>query len=187
MRYDEALAATVDPVILAADDSRYLWASEAKVQCGIALGYMKSSTRDDPTIRKCGDAYARFKRPPAPPPPPPSADICANRLAGTVFFDFDSEVLPADAPHSVESMAYKATYCKWRNISVAGHTDRSGSDAYNDALSRRRAEAVAALLESYGISRGAMAITAHGEGEPRVPTADGVREPQNRRVEVQAN
>ena len=67
---------------------------------------------------------------------------------------------------------------------VVGHTDLSGSDAYNDDLSIRRAEAVADLMVGLGINRGQMTISAEGEGNPRVPTQDGVREPQNRRVEI---
>jgi outer membrane protein OmpA-like peptidoglycan-associated protein len=69
-------------------------------------------------------------------------------------------------------------------IEVSGHADRSGSDAYNQALSMRRAEAVAAELTRRGVPRTEMVIQAFGESRPLVPTADGVREPQNRRVEI---
>ncbi|HEY8611038.1 MAG TPA: OmpA family protein, partial [Roseomonas sp.] len=69
-------------------------------------------------------------------------------------------------------------------IEVAGHADRSGTPQYNQRLSQRRAEAVAAELARRGISRPQMSIQACGESRPLVPTADGVREPQNRRVEI---
>jgi outer membrane protein OmpA-like peptidoglycan-associated protein len=69
-------------------------------------------------------------------------------------------------------------------IEVAGHADRSGSPQYNMGLSRRRADNVAAELVRQGISRNEIAVTAFGETRPLVPTADGVREPQNRRVEI---
>ena len=189
-RYDAALAATVDPVIVAANDTRYLWASEAKVQCAIAIGYMKSSTKDEASVRKCGDAYARFMRSPAPPSAPlpsPANPMCDSKIAGIVFFDFDSSTPPAEAGQTIDIAAKNAAECGWRSLSVAGHTDRSGSDAYNDALSLRRAEAVASLMQSRGVSRDVLVVSAHGEGEPRVPTADGVREPQNRRVEITVN
>lgn len=67
---------------------------------------------------------------------------------------------------------------------LAGHADRSGSDQYNLALSERRAEAVARELRQLGIPADALTLEWFGESQPRVPTEDGVREPQNRRVEI---
>ena len=72
-------------------------------------------------------------------------------------------------------------------IEVAGHADRSGSPQYNQRLSQRRADNVAAELVRQGVSRGDIAVSAYGETRPLVPTADGVREPQNRRVEIVMN
>jgi outer membrane protein OmpA-like peptidoglycan-associated protein len=69
-------------------------------------------------------------------------------------------------------------------VLVEGHADRSGPESYNLALSQRRAEAVAAALRARGVPGDAMSLQAFGETRPRVPTADGVREPQNRRVEI---
>ena len=54
--YDAALVMTLDQAIVRANDPRYTWASEAKVQCGIALGYLKSNTRDETSIGKCRTA-----------------------------------------------------------------------------------------------------------------------------------
>lgn len=105
----------------------------------------------------------------------------------TFFFDFDSSVPPADASTSISFVAENRVRCNWTSFTVTGHADRSGSDAYNDALSMRRAEAIAALMEQAGIPAGSMSLVAKGEREPRVETADGVREPQNRRVEVNIN
>ena len=68
---------------------------------------------------------------------------------------------------------------------IAGHADRSGPEAYNQALSERRADNVAQALGQRGIpDQQRCAVEAYGESQPRVPTADGVREPQNRRVEI---
>ena len=69
-------------------------------------------------------------------------------------------------------------------IVVTGHTDTVGSDAYNMRLSRRRAESVAARLEKDGIASSEIEIVAKGKRDLLVPTADGVREPQNRRVQI---
>ncbi len=189
-RYDAGLEATLDPAIYAANDPRYIWASETKVQCAIAIGFMKSSTRDPVSIGKCQDAYLRMQEPPAPPPPPPPPPapeqpaFCSEKLAGIVFFEFDSAVPPQSATQTVDAIASNYRTCGWQTLTVTGHADRSGSDTYNEALSVRRADSVASLLSARGVVSGNMAVEAKGETEPRVPTADGERNPQNRRVEI---
>ncbi len=67
---------------------------------------------------------------------------------------------------------------------MSGHTDTGGSVAYNMRLSRRRAESVAAELEKKGIPSSEIEIVAKGKRDLLVPTADGVKEPQNRRVQI---
>lgn len=190
-RYDASLAATLDQATVAANDPRFIWASEAKVQCGIAIGFRKSSTRDETSIRKCGDAYARFMGAPRGPAPVPTSavpdEICNQKLAGIVFFEFDSSIPPAEAGQTIDFVANNAAPCNWTSFSVAGHADRSGSDSYNAALSVRRADAVAALMRSRGIDPAAIAVSSFGESQPRVPTPDGERNPQNRRVEITVN
>ena len=69
-------------------------------------------------------------------------------------------------------------------IQVTGYADRSGSPGYNQRLSERRANNVANALTQAGVPRQQMAVSGRGENDNRVPTADGVREPQNRRVEI---
>ena len=69
-------------------------------------------------------------------------------------------------------------------IRVVGHADRAGSIAYNKALSVRRAKSVEKALIAEGIDAAAIAISGRGESEPMVPTADGAREAQNRRVHI---
>ncbi|MEM9085896.1 MAG: OmpA family protein [Pseudomonadota bacterium] len=191
VRYDAALAATNDSAVVAANDTRYMWASEAKVQCAIALGYLKSNTRDETSIEKCDYAYGMMNiiaqppaPPPPPPPPPPPAQVCEAPQPGLVFFEFDSDVPAEDAAEIIQFTARNADGCEWDSFNVVGHTDRAGSNAYNDELSMRRAQAVADLMESLGISRDQLTITAEGELNPRVPTADGIRSPENRRVEI---
>ncbi|WP_341712973.1 OmpA family protein [Erythrobacter sp.] len=190
-RYDEALALTLDGTTVNANDPRYIWASEAKVQCGIALGYLKSSTRDSVSLGKCAAAYDRMKKVPRPPvvvpPPPPPARQCDRELPGLIFFEFDSATPGPDATQIIEYVTENATPCNWRSFTVVGHTDRSGSNAYNLGLSQRRADAVASLMTAGGIPQGAITTSAQGEEHPRVPTADGVRELQNRRVEIQVS
>jgi outer membrane protein OmpA-like peptidoglycan-associated protein len=188
-RYDAALARSIDPAIINANDTRYTWATEAKVQCGIALGFLKSSTRDEASISNCAMAASMMDRtatPMAAPVPiaPAPSEVCSQKLPGIVFFEFDSAALPADAQQTIQFVAQNAGPCGWRAFDVVGHTDRAGSDAYNLSLSERRAQAVSAMMTSMGIPGSAVTTSAQGESSPRVPTEDGVRNPQNRRVEI---
>jgi iron complex outermembrane receptor protein len=101
-----------------------------------------------------------------------------------VFFDFNKSDLTPEAVSIVDQAAGNAGPAKATLITVTGHTDTVGSDAYNMRLSRRRAESVAAELEKHGIAAGEIAIVAKGKRDLLVPTGDGVREPQNRRVTI---
>ena len=69
-------------------------------------------------------------------------------------------------------------------IVVIGHTDRLGQETFNDMLARKRAEMVASRLVSSGVPFERIEVAARGEREPLIPTADGVPEPRNRRVEI---
>jgi len=70
------------------------------------------------------------------------------------------------------------------DVLVIGHTDKVGTDAFNDALSRQRAEVVRKALVARGIAAENVVVVGRGKREPIVPTADGVAEPRNRRVEI---
>jgi len=118
--------------------------------------------------------------------PPPAAPAAAPEPTRTflVFFDWDRAELTDRARQIVGQAAATARGGRTTRIDVAGHADRSGTPQYNQALSQRRAEAVASELVRQGIQRSEITVTALGESRPLVPTADGVREPQNRRVEI---
>jgi outer membrane protein OmpA-like peptidoglycan-associated protein len=122
----------------------------------------------------------------APPPPPPPAAAAPRPQPFLVFFDFDRSDITVEADRIIRaaSDAWKRGGSPTLQIAVTGHTDKSGSDAYNQALSVRRANAVKAKLAQYGVPANVITTTGRGESEPLVPTADGVREPQNRRAEI---
>ncbi|MBI0435733.1 OmpA family protein [Roseomonas sp. KE0001] len=123
--------------------------------------------------------------PPAPVPVAP-APAAAPAPARTylVFFDWDRYNLTERARQIIAEAAQNAGRVQTTRIEVAGHADRSGSPQYNQRLSQRRADAVAAELVRLGVNRSSIMVEAFGESRPLVPTADGVREPQNRRVEI---
>jgi OOP family OmpA-OmpF porin len=125
---------------------------------------------------------------PAPPPPlaptPVSAPAPAPSRTYLVFFDWDRAELTQRARQVIAEAAQNSTRVQYTRIQVNGHTDLSGTAAYNQRLSVRRAQAVAAELVHDGVPQGAISAQGFGESNPLVPTAQGVREPQNRRVEI---
>ncbi len=117
-------------------------------------------------------------------PPPAVAPAPSVPNSYLVFFDFNKSDLTPQAVSIVGQAAANAGPAKITQLTVTGHTDTVGSDAYNMRLSRRRAESVAAQLEKDGIPSSEIAIVAKGKRDLLVPTADGVKEPQNRRVQI---
>lgn len=101
-----------------------------------------------------------------------------------LFFDWDSARLTQDAVKKVTQIL--ADIAEMGNVSVTinGHTDRSGDESYNMELSQERAEVVKGMLLKGGVTEAIISLFAFGESDPAVPTADGVKEPENRRVEV---
>jgi iron complex outermembrane receptor protein len=121
---------------------------------------------------------------PAPYVPPAVQAPAPAPKSYLVFFNFDKSDLTPLAVEIVNTAAKNAQAGKVTELTVTGHTDTVGSDAYNMRLSRRRAESVAAQLEKDGIPSSQIAIVAKGKRDLLVPTGDGVREPQNRRVQI---
>jgi len=116
--------------------------------------------------------------------PPPAAAPMAAPKSYLVFFDFNKSDLSSQAVQIVDTAAKNAGPEHVTQLTVTGHTDTVGSDAYNMRLSRRRAESVAAELEKEGIPSSEIGIVAKGKHDLLVPTKDGVKEPQNRRVQI---
>ena len=126
-------------------------------------------------------APAPAAAPPPPPAPAPSAQLQRTFL---VFFDFDKATITPEADRVIRQAAATAKQANVQLVIATGHADRAGSDRYNQALSERRARAVRDILVSAGLSQNQIQVSGRGESQPLVPTADGVREPQNRRVEI---
>jgi OmpA-OmpF porin, OOP family len=114
---------------------------------------------------------------PPPPPPPPEHNF-------TVFFDWNRANITPEANQIVEAAAANFKSGPPVSVQVIGHTDTSGSAAYNQKLSVRRAEVVASALAQAGVPQSAMNVTGVGENDLKVSTPPGVREAQNRRTEI---
>jgi outer membrane protein OmpA-like peptidoglycan-associated protein len=125
----------------------------------------------------------------APPPPLPApaampAPPPAAAKVFIVFFDWDKDIVTREGQAIIQQAADAYRAGAPVQIQVTGYTDRSGSPGYNQRLSERRANNVAKALAALGVPKTQMAVSGRGENDNRVPTAPGVREPQNRRVEI---
>jgi iron complex outermembrane receptor protein len=123
---------------------------------------------------------------PEPPPPPAPAPVTKTEVqrAFQVFFDFDKSDITQAAAAVIQKAADSVKAGNLTKIIVTGHTDTVGTAKYNQALSERRAAAVKGQLVTDGVASGEIAATGVGKTGLLVPTADGVREPQNRRAEI---
>ena len=127
-------------------------------------------------LAACSEPEPMMVTQPQQQPAPPS-----NYM---VFFDWDRSDITQQARGTIQQAANQHRQTGNPPISVVGHADKSGPNNYNMALSLRRANAVKDTLVREGVSAQAINLQGKGEEAPLVQTADGVREPQNRRVEI---
>jgi OmpA-OmpF porin, OOP family len=118
----------------------------------------------------------------APPPPPQPAAVTPPSFM--VFFDWDRANISDQALTTIRQAAAAFKSKGSARITATGHTDTSGPESYNMALSLRRANAVKDTLVREGVPAQAITVIGKGESQLLVPTGDNVREPQNRRVEI---
>ena len=123
----------------------------------------------------------KFGSAPAAPPIPPPIVAPPSFM---VFFDWDRSNLSAQALTTIKQAAGAYKTKGNARITATGHTDTSGTEAYNMALSLRRANAVKDALVREGVPATAIAVVGRGEQGLLVQTGPNVREPQNRRVEI---
>ncbi|MFZ9184245.1 MAG: outer membrane protein OmpA [Hylemonella sp.] len=120
---------------------------------------------------------------PAPAPQPPAATKVT--YAADTFFDFDKSVIKPDGKAKLDDLVQKVKSINLEVIIAVGHTDWIGSDAYNQKLSVRRAEAVKAYLISKGIDKNRIYTEGKGEKQPVADNRTKEGRAKNRRVEVE--
>ncbi len=130
-------------------------------------------------------------KPPAEEFPAPVAEapkgepVPVQQAMFLVFFDWDKSTITAGGNDVLDAVAQEIKNRKdVKGIHVVGHTDTSGGEKYNDRLSMRRAAAVKKALVARGISADMIMTEGHGKHDLLVKTADGVREPANRRAQM---
>jgi outer membrane protein OmpA-like peptidoglycan-associated protein len=174
---------------------------ELLVTFGIAVQPPQASQPSGAFIICPGDRRCPRNSAPAPTPTPvPEIIDCSDgsqvpvgqRCAAAapmapgpfiVYFGSGQATLTARAQQILDEVASVIQRSPAR-VTLAGHTDRRGSNIYNVELSQRYANAVRDYLMARGVRADAITVQAYGEARPVVRTGDGVREPQNRRVEI---
>jgi outer membrane protein OmpA-like peptidoglycan-associated protein len=144
--------------------------------------YTMNANPTDNNFSLMASIQLKFGAPSAavPPPPPPMV----SPPSFMVFFDWDRSNLSAQALNTIKQAAAAYKSKGSARVTATGHTDTSGPEAYNMALSLRRANTVKDALVREGVPATAISVVGRGKSMPLVQTGDGVREPQNRRVEI---
>lgn len=116
---------------------------------------------------------------------PKGDQVAIEQAMFIVFFDWDRHVISAGANDVLDAVAQEVKNRKdVKGIVIVGHTDSSGSTAYNGKLSMKRANAVKDGLVARGVAENLVRVEARGESDLLVKTADDVREPANRRAQI---
>jgi OOP family OmpA-OmpF porin len=180
-------------------DYHYLRTTEASFNTPQAFNYVHDKLTYESHAVLVGFTYKFGAPPPAPTPvaapiaqPAPAATPTPPRTVTQqvinksfiVFFDFDKSDITAEARRIITQAAEAARTQHATTVQLTGYTDAAGSDKYNQALSIRRGNAVKVELVKLGVPANEIAVIGKGKSDPLVPTKDGVREPQNRRVQI---
>ncbi len=132
-------------------------------------------------LTKLEEAYAAVS---SEATPVPTTTTPVESTSTVLYFPTDSDHLGDSAQAVIAQLVRYIQSAGHVSVHINGHADRVGSEDYNMNLSERRARFVVNALEKAGIPSGIIQFFAFGESDPAVPTADGIAEPKNRRVEI---
>ncbi len=200
VRFDDALSEDTDTVFAAQGivglvyqvgphwdimlNYRYLWANDPEFTNVFGDTDNMEIAKHTVTLgfRYGYDSVAPPPPPPAAPPPPPAEPSKPTQFI--IFFGWDKCDITAEADRVLGEAASTAKSEGTAAVRIVGHTDTSGSPAYNQRLSECRSGAAKTNMVGKGIPEGAISTSGKGESDLMVQTGDGVKEPQNRRATV---
>lgn len=145
-------------------------------------GFMRDGCKVVPIVAQ-QETVTRVVRQEQPAPAP----VAVNNVLSNyeINFALDSSVIETEANNTLDRIASEIKQYNPREVTVAGHTDTSGSAEYNQALSERRAQAVSEALTARGVQNRVLDMKAFGQNNLAVPTADEVVMRENRRVVIE--
>jgi len=179
------LAMTADYRFLGVGSRKYDVTAQATATSPATLGTAKLGNDFNHSL-VIGLRY-NFGQPPPPvsaAPAPVAVPASVPARSYLVFFDWDKATLSDRAREVIKNAADNSTRVQYTRMEVNGYTDTSGTKQYNQGLSVRRARAVQGELVRDGVPENVITIQGLGDTNLLVPTGPGVREPQNRRVEI---
>ncbi len=126
----------------------------------------------------------KVETPPPPPPAPqePPAKTWSKPVLNSVLFDFDKAVLKPEGQAVADEVVAHMREWEKTTVTIEGHTCDIGTDAYNQGLGQRRADAVQKYLIDSGINAGRVGTVSHGESRPAVPNDSAANRKLNRRA-----
>lgn len=163
--------------------SAYAQASNGTiVRSGTGLCWHTGYWTPADSVAGCDGALVAAAAPAAAAPVPTAEKVT---FAADAFFDFDKATLKPDGKAKLDDLASKLNSLNLEVIIAVGHTDSVGSDAYNQKLSIRRAEAVKGYLVNKGVDEKRVYTEGKGEKQPVASNKDAAGRAQNRRVEIE--
>ncbi|WP_186027490.1 OmpA family protein [Burkholderia gladioli] len=136
-------------------------------------------------VFQCGTATTEAASVATPAPAPTAAERV--NLSGDALFATDQATLAPSARESLDRLLSERADRMYSQVTVTGFTDSVGSDDYNLALSKRRAESVAAYLKAHGLKTDSLTVSGRGKADPVASNTTPEGRANNRRVEVLLN
>ena len=159
--------------------------ADAVPGCDVPLCVAPEMLKDGKCVAPAPAPAAMAPKPAAAPVPAPAPVSEKVSFAADAFFDFDKSVLKPEGKSKLDEMTSKVKDMNLEVIIAVGHTDSVGSDAYNQKLSIRRAEAVKAYIVSKGVEVSRVYTEGKGEKQPIADNKSAAGRAQNRRVEIE--